>query len=74
MEICEICYDFQWVQGSELLWTEIHSSLLIVQDIHDIAISVSQAVFHLLIARCNEDTLDSFKESKRDDLVVGSLA
>lgn len=74
MEICEICYDFQWEQGSDLLWTDIHSSLLVVQDIHDTAISVSQAVFHLLIAHFHEGTLDSFRESERDDLVVGSLA
>lgn len=74
MEISEICYDFQWEQGSDLLWTEIHSSLLVVQDIHDTAISVSQAVLHLLIAHFHEGMLDSFQESKRDDLVVGSLA
>lgn len=74
MEICEVCYDFQWEQGSDLLWTEIHLSLLVAQDINDAAISVSQAVFHLLIARFHEGTLDSFRESKRDDLVVGSLA
>lgn len=55
---------------------EIHSSLLVVQEINDIAVSVSQAsVFHLLICSCHEGTLDSFPESERDDLVVkGSLA
>lgn len=74
MEICEICHDFHWQQGSDLPQTEIHSSLLVVQDINNIAISVSQAAFHLLIADCYEGTLDSFRESKRDGLVVGSLA
>lgn len=74
MEICEICYDFQWEQGSDLLWTEIHSSLLVVQDIHDTAISVSQGVFHLLSAHFHEGMLDYFQESKRDNLVVGSWA
>lgn len=45
-----------------------------MQNIHSIATSVSQLVFHLLVARCHEDTLDSFRVSKRADLVVGSRA